>query len=83
MRFCLRRSQTSFRPWGERSSRLVSWASARASGLLESVSRRSRVARLLARALSERSRPRQAGLLWMRRCSRDLFRSSRAWVPSR
>ncbi|MNP55120.1 hypothetical protein D3C76_1497350 [compost metagenome] len=76
---CVRkRSHTSLRLRGERSSRLLSVASARASGLLASLSKRSRVPRLAASARSERSKPRQAGLLWMRRCSREASRSLRA-----
>ncbi|MNG34224.1 hypothetical protein D3C84_1206620 [compost metagenome] len=63
---------------GERSSRLLSVASASASGLLASLSKRSRVPRFAASARNERSNPRQAGLLWMRKCSREACRSLRA-----
>ncbi|MNJ65062.1 hypothetical protein D3C77_610540 [compost metagenome] len=73
-----RRVHTSFSERGERSSRLLSLASARLSGLLAALSRRSSVARLAASARSERNRLRQAGLLCMRRCSSEAFRSSRA-----
>ncbi|MNQ82963.1 hypothetical protein D3C85_980320 [compost metagenome] len=73
-----RRVHTSLRLRGERSSRLLSVASARASGLLASLSRRSRVPRLAASARNERSKPRQAGLLCTRKCSREASRSLKA-----